>query len=488
VPGEFEVRSSEGKTRIFPISALFGEVTSDVPRKLRNQVPGMPTFPRLSPTSLVVNALLAGAVAVFAWIFSRLVEDGGGVALVIAAGAGAIGLSLAWSFFLPLATRINIVILVVTTSLMLFVADWGLGWWLGAVEARDLPVPNAEIDRRGRVQVLQDYRKQDSNWYPAVPANTFIGKYLTVNGEKIIPLTAVPLAHTIGCNEAGYYSTYQTDEYGFNNPPETWSADVSDGLFFVGDSFTQGACVNQGSGYVDQVRNRIPNVINIASGGNGPLLELASIREYLPSKFRNTVFWAYYEGNDLMDLNRDRSDPMLAAYLDREFRQGLIEMQDRVGLAVREYVEKRFAAKQRGRPWLLGNIRGVLWKWRHAHSEPEYPEGKGRARHDIDLFKRTLRVARQDVTDRGGRLVFIYLPEFFRYGPGHLSYWAEQRDEVLAVVKELNIDIIDLEPKFSSHPDPVGLFPLRRKGHYNESGYALVASAIIEYLGEDAKL
>ena len=56
-----------------------------------------------------------------------------------------------------------------------------------------------------------------------------------------------------------------------------------------------------------------------------------------------------------------------------------------------------------------------------------------------------------------------------------------KKSEVIAVVKELDIPIIDIHQEvFSVHPDPLSLFPFRTKGHYTADGYREVAKAIIE--------
>ena len=47
------------------------------------------------------------------------------------------------------------------------------------------------------------------------------------------------------CNESGYYSTYNSDRYGFNNSDEVWDYDNLEYLI-VGDSFVWGSCVNDG--------------------------------------------------------------------------------------------------------------------------------------------------------------------------------------------------------------------------------------------------
>ena len=70
----------------------------------------------------------------------------------------------------------------------------------------------------------------------------------------------------------------------------------------VGDSFTQGACVNEPdtiSGNLRKLNNNKNAVLNLGQSGNGPLIEYATLREYLPFKNVKRVLWIYYEDNDL---------------------------------------------------------------------------------------------------------------------------------------------------------------------------------------------
>ena len=39
---------------------------------------------------------------------------------------------------------------------------------------------------------------------------------------KFAPLSGIANRKTIHCNENGYYSIYQSDRYGFNNPDKEW--------------------------------------------------------------------------------------------------------------------------------------------------------------------------------------------------------------------------------------------------------------------------
>ena len=61
--------------------------------------------------------------------------------------------------------------------------------------------------------------------------------------NDLIPLSGISNIKTIDCNENGYFSFYNSDRYGFNNNDSVWDEKTIEYLL-IGDSFTQGACVN----------------------------------------------------------------------------------------------------------------------------------------------------------------------------------------------------------------------------------------------------
>ena len=65
----------------------------------------------------------------------------------------------------------------------------------------------------------------------------------------------------------------------------------------IGDSFTQGHCVDPGSDIAGQLRSMTnKNIINLGVGGNGPLSELATLKEYAENRNPKIVFCIYFEG------------------------------------------------------------------------------------------------------------------------------------------------------------------------------------------------
>ena len=171
-------------------------------------------------------------------------------------------------------------LVVVSLLLSLLVAELVAGWVVADPRHAVARKNGVEYDDRSRLQVILDCRKTIKNCFPSVPPNTFIKNRLKVGESMLLPLSGVANATIIGCNESGYYSTYETDKYGFRNPPGSWPDSGSIDLAFVGDSYTVGDCVNDGDHIADMLRGSFPHVVNLASGGNGPFFELAAIKEY----------------------------------------------------------------------------------------------------------------------------------------------------------------------------------------------------------------
>ena len=81
----------------------------------------------------------------------------------------------------------------------------------------------------------------------------------------------------------------------------------------------------------------------------------------------------------------------------------------------------------------------------------------------------------------GGKLYFVYLPQYKRYNKVVLNDKFRKKSEVIDLVKGLDIPVIDIHQEvFANHPDPLSLFPLRSDGHYNADGYREVTKAIVE--------
>jgi hypothetical protein len=334
-----------------------------------------------------------------------------------------------------------------------------------------------------------------------VPPDKFhVTQELIARGEQVVPVISpfaliasdgwsglFPLAsqanrRAVYCNESGHFAMFTSDEHGFNNP--RW--ENSPEIVLVGDSFSQGACVDPGEDMASQLRHSGKTVVTLGSAGAGPLIELAILREYATQLKPKILLWVYYEGNDLPDLKSEQTSATLRKYFtDDNFSQNLIGRQPEIDQVLSSYVEQ-VSRDERERNQLrfklLDAIRLTALRSRWAIVAASYDTPDDVAAVPGEDFTAVLRKANERVRDWGGRMYFVYLPSQGRYANrvNEKTYW--HRQEVLDLVRGLNIPLIDAQQVFAAHPDPLSLFPHRRLGHYTPEGYRLVAEYIRQRL------
>ena len=149
---------------------------------------------------------------------------------------------------------------------------------------------------------MRDLRAGGTRAYADLVAVTWLESPPSVMGMPVVPLSGVPHATIVMCNESGSYVTYESDRFGFNGPDEIWDLPVE--IALVGDSFVEGWCVRREDSLAAIVRNAHPATLNVGYAGHGPLAELGTIREYVAPLRPAHVFWFFFEGNDLTMICR----------------------------------------------------------------------------------------------------------------------------------------------------------------------------------------
>ena len=101
---------------------------------------------------------------------------------------------------------------------------------------------------------------------------------------------------------------------------------------------------------------------------------------------------------------------------------------------------------------------------------------------NIELFKKIIVKAKQVSNENNAQIYFVYLP-FFNSIKGEKI---ESRNEILKLVKDIDIEIIDFQEYLENYKHNVdSLFPLGHYGHYNSEGYKLLADLIYETINKD---
>ncbi len=358
--------------------------------------------------------------------------------------------------------------------------------WLAEIEAR----------RAGR---------NDPTYTPALPPRSSSTDSVGNGDAALMPLGSVSSARIILCanRRTGEIVEYDSDERGFRNPMGTWAARPA--VVLIGDSYAHGYCVGEGDDIAGQLRTLGYPVLNLGQSASGPLTALATVVEYVQPIQPASVFWLYYEGNDLRNLREDQKVVSLRSYLagtsagDTESAagQGLFDRQSEVDALLREFFEAHFRRLQAERAEMSGVAQPAadsgdggdgpmaylkLWRLRQrlglTRTRPYLPKASAHELAEVVAH------AAGVIDGWDGRLTVVYLPAHQRYRFASRADRQFDRPGVLAAFDSIGVPVLDLTDDFRSVPDRAALFDPGTGNHYTPQGYRLVAEAIAGWLDE----
>ena len=336
-------------------------------------------------------------------------------------------------------------------------------------------------DTRSRVEIIRDLRRRSMNAVPVMTSGVLsdlLSKTASIDERSAADwlfLGGVSNSLTVLCNEVGVWQTYHSDELGLNNPIGLWG-NIPVDVVFLGDSHTHGHCVSAEQNFAAIIRQSYTRTVNLGGAGSGPLSELAALREFGHILKPKSVFWVFYEGNDIGNLNREKKNRYYSSYLDPEHRQENFEKKELRDSVMNKYIESELPQLvNNNNSWtktILSHLREIL--------------GFGRLRRalriipyefvDRPVLGKILSIAKSSVEDWGGKFYFIYLPSYYRYVglPGISNYHEHIRTEVLSLAKGLNLEVIDMHLVFTSHNEPLNFF----NKHISVEGHKKVAEEV----------
>tara|TARA_B100000965_G_scaffold208589_1_gene174311 strand:- start:1245 stop:2558 length:1314 start_codon:yes stop_codon:yes gene_type:complete len=320
-----------------------------------------------------------------------------------------------------------------------------------------------EYDKRSRLEIYKDFKKNKKN------VTLSVGSMLhSIDLEKVLTFSGVSGYKTIMCNESGYYATYESDRYGFNNPDNQWNENNVD-FILIGDSFVQGGCVNRPNDIASNLRKLNLTGLNLGIGGNGPLTNFAILREYnIQSK---NIIWFFYEGNDLINLEREIKNKYLMNYLkDQNFNQNLKSKQKLINELILTTINDNIKEKiDKINYYEFFSKIIKLYQLRQFIFNSPKPE-----------FEQILKLTKDFTLKNNSNLYFVYLPDFYtvktNLKKGH--YY-----KVKNIVNKLDIPFIDIHDEvFKKQAEPLKVFPFQQNGHYNEAGYQMISEGIFRII------
>ena len=252
-----------------------------------------------------------------------------------------------FTFFISQNAKKKLIFLILTSIIILYLLE---GFFLFNNKIKEYPSSEIkakyknntgkDFDTRSRIEIYSDLKKANKNIKIKVAPTNHLHKK-----NSILPLSGFSNSKTIYDNENGYYSIYQSDRYGFNNPDEEWDKKEIEYLL-VGDSFTHGSSVNRPFDIASQLR-KLSNksVLNLGYDNNGPLIMYATLREYLKPNTKN-VIWIFDASTNFDDLNKEYKNKILKNYLNSfSFTQNLKIKQNEINYIVNEEINMRLKKK-----------------------------------------------------------------------------------------------------------------------------------------------
>lgn len=329
-------------------------------------------------------------------------------------------------------------------------------------------------DTRSKTEILKDLNNKEINFYPNITPNNFLPTDGLKDHENIIfPLGGISNVKTILNNELGFYPLIDNDRYGFKNDDHLYNKKID--IAIIGDSYAESCCVEKKDS-VNSILNRNYRTVTFGMGGNGPLTNYATLREYVSKLKPKIVLW-FHCSNDLYNLQFELKSTILNSYLyDRSFSQNLIYKQELINNSLKKYLND------------YDKIGSNKIKNKFFDDISEFDEKHIRKKF-IDIIK----FAKEDVEGWDGEFYFIYLPRFIIDETSNkdnkyqlydnnvyknMQILVKNYDFIYDTINKFNVNIIDFKKEvFDVFYFPKKLVPYSG-GHYNERGYYELAKII----------
>lgn len=341
------------------------------------------------------------------------------------------------------------------------------------------------FDLRTKTEVVGDLRAHGVDAFPGMsrewPRSPRVRQQLP---EGMFPLSDPSDSDVVECNESGQYLQFHTDEYGFNNP----SGLIASGslqVAVVGESFTLGHCVPGDRSFISLLRATYPRLANLGMEGSGALALLATFREYAEPLKPPLVLWIMHPWT--ADAATEYADPVLRRYLEPGFSQHLLERRHEVDQAMRSIAlpvqYEADAARQRAVAAASRDRYAGILSLSQLRQRLHLPELMAKASGSIDLapFDRSVELAKRATESWGGRFVVVIMP-LYEEVVTHTLEGPLHHEQLVRRLHDQGIEVIDTVPLFSSAPDPVALYVMRRANHPSAAGHRMLADYIISQL------
>lgn len=347
------------------------------------------------------------------------------------------------------------------------------------------------------MEVYYDSEKKGDPIYPNFTPvyqlqNKNFNNYKVSNGKEIFPLSKVSNQKTSMCNEDGNWVIYKTDQHGLNNNYINYNNTY---IFVLGDSYVEGHCSSPENNIAGQLENIYDSkIVNLGLAGSGPLMMLASAREYA-LKFNPKIIVWYHFHNDIINLQRyEKNNKILMRYLeDKEFEQNLIERQNEIDEVATKYIFKKiekqtfFTKDFRFMTFFKLWYTRLLIKKFGLNTQGLFTQINNPDISDYITYEKILFQIQSLAKENNIEFYFIFLPDITGVFPNIYKHYenVDSRNDVMKIAKNLfNKNALDLTEMFvDNFENPKDLFVGGILGnHYTDKGYSFVAKKTYELI------
>jgi hypothetical protein len=317
---------------------------------------------------------------------------------------------------------------------------------------------------------------ENENFYPIIYPRYILENNLfnKANDLKVFPLSGISNQKTILCNENNFWSTYTSDNYGFNNSNTTWEKEIKIAVF--GDSFSHGNCVLSENQWIKKLQKKIPGTLNLSMGGNGPLMILATIKEYYKFINPEIVIWQYFESHDTR-IPLEKNNEVLKKYLyDEKFKQNLVNKQQNVDdyllkiydkikiIDSQKPVVKKLNFKEIIKQIIfLQNFRTIFGILKIDFKQSEL---------DLDFI-----LSKASKYIGKNKKFFFYIPSYYSVVNKKSPSNVINKKVTLNIAKKNNFKIISADLALKNHKNSNELYP-HKNAHFNKNGYNIIFKII----------
>jgi len=346
------------------------------------------------------------------------------------------------------------------------------------------------FDKRSNLKVVEERREKGEEVYP-ITFSANASESIYINGKETLALSGVANSESIFCNETGKWESMKTDELGFSNRKGIWKESQID-LLIIGDSYGLSTCVGEKYRMHELLNRDYGKTINLSYSMNGPLIQLAVLREYGQIIKPKKIIWFYY-GNDFYDLSKNIKNPILKSYLNKGFSQDLYRNRFKVNNEMKKLSLKTYKNYMDGsiepvkinfeydtnfmKIIKLSNLRKIIFNL--------FEEFKMPSNISFENYEEIFKLAIEESKQWNGEITFVYLPgynELLNYKEFRVKNEYEViKQKLLPMIKNLDVDVVDMTPVLFSKGG-VKSFYHNPRSHYNKDGYKIISEEIIKSL------